>query len=212
MSARRSRPCAHHGAQAPSPRPHRGDAARASPGRREAVDGTRGAVAHAAHRRDRASRGQRDEPAYATPASIRPCAWSSGTRPRRSASTSVCSAGSRVYASSKSTSTSSSSALSAWARPTSRTRSDTSRRQHGYSVRFLRADAMLRRLRQSRLDNSRDAEMIALTTVDLLDPRRLRARGDEQGREPRRVPALPRTHRQRFDDRHEQSRHSRVAR
>lgn len=40
--------------------------------------------------------------------------------------------------------------------------------KHGYGVRFLRADAMLRRLRQSRLDNSRDAEMIALTTVDLL--------------------------------------------
>lgn len=40
--------------------------------------------------------------------------------------------------------------------------------KHGYGVRFLRADAMLRTLRQSRLDNSRDAEMIALTTVDLL--------------------------------------------
>ena len=38
--------------------------------------------------------------------------------------------------------------------------------QHGYSVRFLRADAMLRTLRQSRLDNSRDAEMAALATVD----------------------------------------------
>jgi len=40
--------------------------------------------------------------------------------------------------------------------------------RHGYNVRFLRADAMLRTLRQSRLDNSRDAEMIALTSVDLL--------------------------------------------
>lgn len=40
--------------------------------------------------------------------------------------------------------------------------------RHGYNVRFIRADAMLRKLRQSRLDNSRDAEMIALTTVDLL--------------------------------------------
>ena len=40
--------------------------------------------------------------------------------------------------------------------------------RHGYRVRFQRADAMLRTLRQSRLDNSRDAEMIALTTVDLL--------------------------------------------
>jgi DNA replication protein DnaC len=38
----------------------------------------------------------------------------------------------------------------------------------GYRVRFVRADAMLRRLRQSRLDNSRDAERTALTTVDLL--------------------------------------------
>ncbi len=40
--------------------------------------------------------------------------------------------------------------------------------RHGYHVRFIRADAMLRMLRQSRLDNSREAEMIALTTVDLL--------------------------------------------
>jgi len=40
--------------------------------------------------------------------------------------------------------------------------------RHGYHVRFQRADALLRTLRQSRLDNSRDAEMIALTTVDLL--------------------------------------------
>jgi DNA replication protein DnaC len=40
--------------------------------------------------------------------------------------------------------------------------------RHGYHVRFTRADEMLRRLRQSRFDNSRDAEMIALTSVDLL--------------------------------------------
>jgi len=40
--------------------------------------------------------------------------------------------------------------------------------RHGYHVLFTRADEMLRRLRQSRLDNSRDAEMIALTSVDLL--------------------------------------------
>jgi DNA replication protein DnaC len=40
--------------------------------------------------------------------------------------------------------------------------------RHGYRVTFSRADEMLRRLRQSRFDNSRDAEMIALTTVDLL--------------------------------------------
>jgi DNA replication protein DnaC len=40
--------------------------------------------------------------------------------------------------------------------------------RHGFNVRFVRADAMLRTLKQSRLDNSRDAEMIALTSVDLL--------------------------------------------
>ncbi|WP_394847379.1 ATP-binding protein [Pendulispora brunnea] len=40
--------------------------------------------------------------------------------------------------------------------------------KHGYGVRFLRADAMLKLLKQSRLDNSRDAEMAALTSVDLL--------------------------------------------
>ncbi len=40
--------------------------------------------------------------------------------------------------------------------------------RHGYSTKFARADETLKRLRQSRFDNSRDAEMIALTTVDLL--------------------------------------------
>lgn len=40
--------------------------------------------------------------------------------------------------------------------------------KHGYSVKLLRADAMLRTLRQSRLDNSRDAVMVGLTTTDLL--------------------------------------------
>jgi DNA replication protein DnaC len=40
--------------------------------------------------------------------------------------------------------------------------------RHGYNVKFARADETLRRLRQSRFDNSRDAEMIALTTTDLL--------------------------------------------
>ncbi len=40
--------------------------------------------------------------------------------------------------------------------------------RHGYNVLFLRADMMLRRLRQSRLDNSRDALMTSLCTVDLL--------------------------------------------
>ncbi len=40
--------------------------------------------------------------------------------------------------------------------------------QHGYNVCFIRANEMLRTLRASRLDNSRDAEMIALSTVDRL--------------------------------------------
>jgi DNA replication protein DnaC len=40
--------------------------------------------------------------------------------------------------------------------------------RHGYHVCFSRADEMLRRLRQSRFDNSRDAEMITLTSIDLL--------------------------------------------
>jgi len=40
--------------------------------------------------------------------------------------------------------------------------------RHGYHVRLIRADAMLQLLRKSRFDNSRDAEMAALTSVDLL--------------------------------------------
>jgi len=39
---------------------------------------------------------------------------------------------------------------------------------HGHSVLFTRADAMLHTLKKSRFDNSRDDEMLALTTVDLL--------------------------------------------
>ena len=38
----------------------------------------------------------------------------------------------------------------------------------GFNVRMHRADALLRLLRQSRMDNSRDAVMTALCTVDLL--------------------------------------------
>ena len=38
----------------------------------------------------------------------------------------------------------------------------------GFGVRFERADGMLRRLKQSRLDNSRDAVMTELATIDLL--------------------------------------------
>ena len=57
--------------------------------------------------------------------------------------------------------------------------------KHGYGVRFLRADAMLRMLRQSRLDNSRDAEMVALSTVDLiiLDDFALEAMTKEESRD-----------------------------
>jgi len=40
--------------------------------------------------------------------------------------------------------------------------------RHGYNVIFTRADAMLRRLKQSRLDNSRDAVIAELTSIDLL--------------------------------------------
>ena len=40
--------------------------------------------------------------------------------------------------------------------------------RHGYHVRFTRADEMLRTLKQSRFDNSRDVQIIALTSVDLL--------------------------------------------
>jgi DNA replication protein DnaC len=38
----------------------------------------------------------------------------------------------------------------------------------GFQVRVYRADALLRLLRQSRMDNSRDALMTELTTVDVL--------------------------------------------
>lgn len=40
--------------------------------------------------------------------------------------------------------------------------------RHRYHVMFTRADEMLRKLKQSRLDNSRDALMTQLSTVDLL--------------------------------------------
>lgn len=40
--------------------------------------------------------------------------------------------------------------------------------RHGYHVRFVRADEALRTLRQSRLDNSREAVMTEFVTVDLL--------------------------------------------
>lgn len=38
----------------------------------------------------------------------------------------------------------------------------------GFKVHFERADSVLRRLKQSRMDNSRDAVMVELTTIDLL--------------------------------------------
>lgn len=40
--------------------------------------------------------------------------------------------------------------------------------RHRFQVLMTRADDMLRRLKQSRMDNSRDALMIELTTIDLL--------------------------------------------
>ena len=40
--------------------------------------------------------------------------------------------------------------------------------RHGYNVHFTRADEMLRGLKQSRLDNSREAMLTELSTVDLL--------------------------------------------
>jgi DNA replication protein DnaC len=40
--------------------------------------------------------------------------------------------------------------------------------RHRFQVHFTRADEMLRRLRQSRLDNSREALMTELSTIDLL--------------------------------------------
>lgn len=40
--------------------------------------------------------------------------------------------------------------------------------RHGYSVYFTRADNMLRTLRQSRFDNSREAKIVELTSMDLL--------------------------------------------
>jgi DNA replication protein DnaC len=40
--------------------------------------------------------------------------------------------------------------------------------QYGYDVLFTRADDMLLRLRQSRLDDSREEELLRLTSVDLL--------------------------------------------
>ena len=57
--------------------------------------------------------------------------------------------------------------------------------RHGYHVRFTRADEMLRTLKQSRFDNSRDAEMIGLTTVDLLilDDFALEAMSKEESRD-----------------------------
>jgi DNA replication protein DnaC len=57
--------------------------------------------------------------------------------------------------------------------------------RHGYQVRFLRADQMLHTLRQSRFDNSRDAEMAALTSVDLLilDDFALESMGREESKD-----------------------------
>jgi DNA replication protein DnaC len=58
----------------------------------------------------------------------------------------------------------------------------------GFRVRVQRADDLLRLLRQSRMDNSRDALMIELTTVDLLiiDDFALEPMTRDESREPRR--------------------------
>ena len=55
----------------------------------------------------------------------------------------------------------------------------------GYNVRFSRADALLRSLRQSRMDNSRQALMTALVTVDvlILDDFALEPMGREESRD-----------------------------
>ena len=55
----------------------------------------------------------------------------------------------------------------------------------GYHVRFSRADALLRSLRQSRMDNSREALMTALSTVDVLvlDDFALEPMGREESRD-----------------------------
>ena len=57
--------------------------------------------------------------------------------------------------------------------------------QAGYHVRFSRADALLRSLRQSRMDNSREALMTALSTVDVLvlDDFALEPMGREESRD-----------------------------
>lgn len=62
-------------------------------------------------------------------------------------------------------------------------------------MKFARADETLKRLRQSRFDNSRDAEMLALTTVDLLilDDFALEPMSKEESKD--RLSALPRAHR-----------------
>ena len=57
--------------------------------------------------------------------------------------------------------------------------------QAGYHVRFSRADALLRSVRQSRMDNSREALMTALSTVDVLvlDDFALEPMGREESRD-----------------------------
>jgi DNA replication protein DnaC len=55
----------------------------------------------------------------------------------------------------------------------------------GFNVRIYRSDAILRKLRQSRLDNSRDVVMTELTTIDLLiiDDFALEPMGREESRD-----------------------------
>ena len=80
------------------------------------------------------------------------------------------------------------------------------------TCRFQRADDLLRLLRQSRLDNSREALMTELTTVDLLIIDDFALEPMTPRREPRHLPALRRAQRARRHHRHQQPRHRRVAR
>src|SRR5690606_18191149 len=96
--------------------------------------------------------------------------WSSsaGTRQPRSLAIGECFRNYRVCDSSRPVATSSSSAPLVSERLSLRLLSVTSRAARDFKVLFHRADDMLRLLRQSRLDNSREALMVELSTVDLV--------------------------------------------
>jgi hypothetical protein len=79
----------------------------------------------------------------------------------------------------------------------------------GFNVRLLRADALLRLLKQSRMDNSREAVMTELATLDVLIIEISRST-HEPRREPRHLPALRRAQCAPFHRRNQQPRHVRV--